>query len=104
LLSYQRYISFGSARYTAPAGRGKNAVVDRKKEILTKLEQIQEQAQLTLDELPLRLAKDRLRLIIGLARYLSTTVDVNWEDLDGKRATAAAVEAGATPPPAAPRA
>jgi hypothetical protein len=53
--------------------------VDRKKEILTKLEQIQEQAQATLDELPLRLAKDRLRLIIGLARYLSTTVDVNWE-------------------------
>lgn len=55
--------------------------MDRKKEILAKLEQIQEQAQLTLDELPLRLAKDRLRLIIGLARYLSTTVDVNWEEL-----------------------
>jgi hypothetical protein len=54
--------------------------MDRKREILAKLEQIQEQAQLTLDELPLRLAKDRLRLIIGLARYLSTTVDVNWGD------------------------
>ena len=54
--------------------------VERKEEILTKLEQIQEQAQLTLDELPLRLAKDRLRLIIGLARYLSTTIDVNWEE------------------------
>ena len=53
--------------------------MDRKQEILAKLEQIQEQAQLTLDELPLRLAKDRLRLIIGLARYLSTAVDVNWE-------------------------
>jgi hypothetical protein len=54
--------------------------VDRKKEILTKLEQIQEQAQATLDELPLRLAKDRLRLIIGLARYLSTAVDMAWEE------------------------
>jgi hypothetical protein len=54
--------------------------MDRKKEILAKLEQIQEQAQLTLDELPLRLAKDRLRLIIGLARYLQTAVDVNWEE------------------------
>jgi hypothetical protein len=54
--------------------------VDRKKEILAKLEQIQEQAQLTLDELPLRLAKDRLRLIIGLARYLSTSVEVNWNE------------------------
>lgn len=54
--------------------------MDRKQEILAKLEQIQEQAQLTLDELPLRLAKDRLRLIIGLARYLQTSVDVNWEE------------------------
>ena len=53
--------------------------MDRKREIVAKLQQIQEQAQLTLDELPLRLAKDRLRLIIGLARYLSTTVEVNWE-------------------------
>jgi hypothetical protein len=53
--------------------------MDRKQEILAKLEQIQEQAQLTLDELPMRLAKDRLRLIIGLARYLSTAVDINWE-------------------------
>jgi hypothetical protein len=55
--------------------------MERKQEILAKLAQIQEQAQLTLDELPLRLAKDRLRLIIGLARYLSTTVDVNWDEL-----------------------
>ena len=73
--------------------------MDRKQEILTKLEQIQEQAQLTLDELPLRLAKDRLRLIIGLARYLSTTVDVNWEEIPS-----AAAAADAIPPRAAPRA
>ncbi|HEV3007457.1 MAG TPA: hypothetical protein VGX52_00305 [Burkholderiales bacterium] len=77
--------------------------MDRKKEILTKLEQIQEQAQLTLDELPLRLAKDRLRLIIGLARYLSTTVDVNWEEVETRQVSA--VGAGdAQRPQAAPRA
>jgi hypothetical protein len=55
--------------------------MERKREILGKLEQIQEQAQLTLDELPLRLAKDRLRLIIGLARYLSTAVEMLEDDL-----------------------
>ena len=70
-----------------------------KQEILAKLAQIQEQAQLTLDELPLRFAKDRLRLIIGLARYFSTTVEINWEEIPS-----AAAEAGATPPRAAPRA
>jgi hypothetical protein len=74
--------------------------LQRKDEILAKLDQIQEQAQLTLDELPLRLAKDRLRLIIGLARYLSTSVDVNWEESP----SAAAVEDGARRPLAAPRA
>jgi hypothetical protein len=73
--------------------------MNRKQEILTKLEQIQEQAQLTLDELPLRLAKDRLRLIIGLARYLSTTVEMNREGFPS-----AAAEADATQPLAAPRA
>ena len=73
--------------------------MDRKQEILAKLEQIQEQAQLTLDELPLRLAKDRLRLIIGLARYLGTTVDLHWEEVPS-----AAPAADARPPLAAPRA
>lgn len=53
--------------------------MDRKHEILAKLELIRQQAQLTLDELPLRLAKYRLRLIIGLTRYLSTTVNENWQ-------------------------
>jgi hypothetical protein len=74
--------------------------VQRKDEILAKLEQIQEQAQLTLDELPLRLAKDRLRLIIGLARYLSTSIDINWED----ELSAAGAEDGAKRPSTAPRA
>jgi hypothetical protein len=75
--------------------------VQRKDEILAKLEQIQEQAQLTLDELPLRLAKDRLRLIIGLARYLSTTIEVRWEEGE---LSAAAAEDAAKRPSAAPRA
>lgn len=74
--------------------------MQRKDEILAKLEQIQEQAQLTLDELPLRLAKDRLRLIIGLARYLSTTVDMAWDE----GVSAAAAEDAAQRPLAAPRA
>jgi hypothetical protein len=65
--------------------------VDRKREILVKLEQIQEQAQLTLDELPLRLAKDRLRLIIGLARYLSTAVEMLEDDLQ-RQATLSGTE------------
>jgi hypothetical protein len=76
--------------------------VHRKKEILAKLEQIQEQAQLTLDELPLRLAKDRLRLIIGLARYLTTTVELNWDNVGDDVTVSAA--GGARPPQAAPRA
>ena len=71
--------------------------MDRKDEILAKLKQIEEQAQLTLDELPLRLAKDRLRLIIGLARYLSTSVDINWE-------SPVAGQADVRPPLGAPRA
>jgi hypothetical protein len=80
--------------------------MDRKDEILAKLAQIQEQAQLTLDELPLRLAKDRLRLIIGLARYLSTTVDVKWDEitLSGLSEGGAAAAGDASLPRAAPRA
>jgi hypothetical protein len=76
--------------------------VDRKQEILTKLEQIQEQAQLTLDELPLRLAKDRLRLIIGLARYLTTTVELNWDNSGDEASVVAAGDV--RQPPEAPRA
>ena len=80
--------------------------MQRKDEILAKLEQIHEQAQLTLDELPLRLAKDRLRLIIGLARYLSTTVDVKWDEitLSGLSEGGAAAAGDASLPRAAPRA
>ncbi len=45
-------------------------------ELLHKLEQIREQAEMTLHELPARLAKDRLRLIIGLAKYLQTSIEM----------------------------
>ena len=99
-MSLAHYNIFGARRHTGRGRRGKKGPVQRKDEILVKLEQIQEQAQLTLDELPLRLAKDRLRLIIGLARYLSTTIEVNWQD----ELSAAAAEDAARRPPAAPRA
>lgn len=43
-------------------------------EMLEKLKQIEEQARMTLNELPLRLAKDRLKLLIGLAQYMQTGI------------------------------
>jgi hypothetical protein len=46
-----------------------------KDELLNKLGQIQEQAQMTLDELPMR-----LRLIIGLSKYLTTAVNMGLQD------------------------
>jgi hypothetical protein len=39
-------------------------------EIIKKLTQIEEQAELTLSEYPQRLTVERLRLILGLARQL----------------------------------
>ncbi|HJV10838.1 MAG TPA: hypothetical protein VJ690_04990 [Burkholderiales bacterium] len=63
--------------------------MDRKHEFLAKLEQIQEQAQLTLEELPLRLAKDRLRLIIGLARYLQTELQLGAGEISAGAGSAA---------------
>ena len=45
-----------------------------KDELLQKLTQIHEQAELTLAELPKGLAKDRLQLIVGLAKYLKNAV------------------------------
>jgi len=45
-------------------------------ELLEKLTQIHEQAELTLGELPKGLAKDRLRLIAGLAKYLKNAVEL----------------------------
>lgn len=43
-------------------------------ELLTKLAQIEEQANLTLADFPKTLTRERLRMIIALARYLRTEV------------------------------
>src|SRR5262245_2603970 len=48
----------------------------RSNELLEKLIQIHEQAELTLAELPKGLAKDRLRLIVGLAKYLKNAAEL----------------------------
>ena len=47
--------------------------------MLEKLTQIHEQAELTLAELPKGLAKDRLRLIVGLAKYLKNALELGDE-------------------------
>ena len=41
-------------------------------QLVEKLEQIEEQAELTLAELPKHLTKERLRFIIALARFTRT--------------------------------
>jgi hypothetical protein len=41
-----------------------------RKQVVTKLEQIEEQAELTLNEFPKHLTRERLRLIIALARFM----------------------------------
>jgi hypothetical protein len=43
-----------------------------KEELISKLEQIEEQARLTLSEFPRSLTRERQRMIIGLAGYLRT--------------------------------
>ena len=48
----------------------------KKDELLEKLTQIHQQAELTLAELPRSLAKDRLQLIVGLAKYLKNALEV----------------------------
>lgn len=45
------------------------------RELIEKLEQIEEQAQLTLAEFPKSLTKERQRMIIALARYLRTEAE-----------------------------
>ena len=39
-------------------------------ELVSKLEQIEEQARLTLEEFPKRLTRERQRMIIALAKYI----------------------------------
>jgi hypothetical protein len=40
--------------------------------LAAKLEQIEEQARLTLEEFPQHLTRERLRMIIALARYMKS--------------------------------
>jgi CHASE3 domain sensor protein len=46
-------------------------------EFLQKLDQIEEQAQLTLAEFPKTLTKERQRMIIALVRYIRSEADRN---------------------------
>jgi hypothetical protein len=39
-------------------------------ELISKLEQIEEQARLTLEEFPKRLTRERQRMIVALAKYI----------------------------------
>jgi hypothetical protein len=48
----------------------------RKNELLEKLTQIHEQAELALADLPRGLSKDRLQLIAGLAKYLKNALEL----------------------------
>jgi hypothetical protein len=54
--------------------------------LVVKLNQIVEQAQLTLQE-PHTLASERQRMIIALARFVSTEVSVDRFDFDGSSAS-----------------
>ena len=45
-------------------------------ELIRKLAQIEEQAQLTLEEFPKSLTRERLRMIIALARYIRTEASI----------------------------
>ena len=48
----------------------------RKNELLEKLTQIHEQAELTLGDLPKGRSRDRLQLIVGLAKYLKNAIEL----------------------------
>lgn len=47
-----------------------------KQELIDKLKQIEAQASDTLAEFPKNLTKERLRMIIALARYMRTEIDL----------------------------
>lgn len=48
-------------------------------DLIRKLVQIQEQARITMEELPAaqKLARDRLKLIVGLAGYVATALQLD---------------------------
>jgi hypothetical protein len=54
-----------------------------KEELLSKLDLIEEQARLTLDEFPQHLTKERQRMIIALVKHIRwAVVDSTPEELD----------------------
>ena len=50
----------------------------KKEDLIRKLVQIQEQARITMEELPAsqKLARDRLKLVVGLAGYIATAIQL----------------------------
>lgn len=50
----------------------------KKEDLIRKLVQIQEQARITMEELPAtqKLARDRLKLVVGLAGYVATAIQI----------------------------
>jgi hypothetical protein len=65
--------------------------VGSQEEIIAKLRQIEEQARGALKEYPERVAKDRLRLILGIAGHLALkleterTAELNFPPTDADR-------------------
>lgn len=51
----------------------------KRADLVRKLVQIQEQARITMDELPgaQKLARDRLKLVVGLAGYIATALQLD---------------------------
>ena len=54
-------------------------MAQNKDDLIRKLVQIQEQARITMEELPpaQKLATDRLKLIVGLAGYVATAIQID---------------------------
>lgn len=53
--------------------------MSKRHDLIRKLVQIQEQARITMEELPgtQKLARDRLKLIVGLAGYVATALQLD---------------------------
>ena len=53
--------------------------MSKRQDLIRKLVQIQEQARITMEELPgaQKLARDRLKLIVGLAGYVATALQLD---------------------------
>jgi len=55
----------------------------KNEELIRKLVQIQEQARITMEELPAaqKLARDRLKLVVGLAGYIATALQLDEQSV-----------------------